>query len=152
MRIDHARSEPSRLSMNRSRSLTMTDIAAHAGVAQSTVSYVLSGQRPIGEQTRQRVLEAIDSLGYHPDARARALASGATRALALLLPAPHHELSPVQHIFVSGAAVATSGADYSLVLSTAPARSAEMTKLLAARRADGFILMEVARNDPRIKR
>src|SRR3954468_4855538 len=140
MRIDHARSEPSRLSMNRSRSLTMTDIAAHAGVAQSTVSYVLSGQRPIGEATRQRVLQAIDSLGYRPDARARALASGATRALALLLPVHHDELSPVQHIFISGAAVAASKAEYSLVLSTAPARPAQLAKLLAAQRADGVVL------------
>lgn len=133
------------------RPLTMSDIAAHAGVSQSTVSYVLSGTRPIGEQTRQRVLRAIDALGYRPDARARALASGATRALALLLPVPHDELSPVQHTFIAGAAVATSEAEYSLVLSTAPARPAQLTKLLATQRPDGVILMEVAMHDPRMR-
>src|ERR1700754_4604415 len=54
---------------------TIGDVAKQAGVSPSTVSYVLSGKRTISEETRQRVLAAIEVLGYHPHAGARALAS-----------------------------------------------------------------------------
>ena len=54
--------------------VTITDVARHAGVAPSTVSYVLSGKRAISATTRQRVLSSIRVLGYHPHAGARALA------------------------------------------------------------------------------
>ena len=36
---------------------TIADVASHAGVSMSTVSYVLSGKRPISEETRRRVQE-----------------------------------------------------------------------------------------------
>ena len=67
------------------RSVTMTDVARHAGVSQTTVSFVLnSNDTPnIPDDTRQRVLDAIEELGYEPDARAQALRSGSTRTIAL---------------------------------------------------------------------
>src|SRR3954469_1594642 len=68
------------------RRVTITDVARHAGVALSTVSYVLSGKRAISATTRQRVLASIQALGYHPHAGARALASRRTSVLALVLP------------------------------------------------------------------
>ncbi len=43
----------------------------HAGVAASTVSCVLSGKRPVSEETRERVARSIRLLGYHPHAGAR---------------------------------------------------------------------------------
>ena len=56
---------------------TQVDVAKLAGVSRATVSYVLNGQTegrvPISEETRQRVLEAIEELGYEPDARAQSL-------------------------------------------------------------------------------
>jgi LacI family transcriptional regulator len=138
--------------MRQERLPTMADIAAHAGVALSTVSYVLSGKRAIGERTRERVLAAIDDLGYRPDTRARALASGQTRALALLLPSPHYSLHPEHHTFVAGAAQATSESEYALVLSTAPARASQISRLVDQGRADGIILMEVQMRDQRVER
>ena len=55
------------------RAVTIADVAKHAGVAVSTVSYVLSGKRAISAMTRQRVLSSVRTLGYHPNAGARAL-------------------------------------------------------------------------------
>jgi DNA-binding LacI/PurR family transcriptional regulator len=130
----------------------MADIAERAGVALSTVSYVLSGKRRISEDTRERVLRAIAELEYRPHTGAQALASGTTRAVALLLPAAHDELSIMQHAFVAGAAQATSERGYALTLSTAPARAAEVTRLVDANRADGVILMEVELRDRRVER
>jgi hypothetical protein len=45
----------------------MADVAKRAGVAISMVCYALNGTRPISEETRQRVFEAMAELGYHPN-------------------------------------------------------------------------------------
>ena len=69
---------------------TQFDVARKAGVSRSTVSFVLNdktgGNVPISDETRQRVLEAIDELGYVPDARARALRSGDTNTIGIIIP------------------------------------------------------------------
>src|ERR1051325_10432315 len=64
----------------------IADVAAHAGVAMSTVSYVLSGKRPISEETRRRVQASIRALAYPPHAGARALASNRSNVIALVIP------------------------------------------------------------------
>jgi DNA-binding LacI/PurR family transcriptional regulator len=64
----------------------ITDVARHARVSPSTVSYALSGKRPISEETRQRVEASIRELGYRPHAGARALASSRSNVLALVIP------------------------------------------------------------------
>src|SRR5690606_37452459 len=66
--------------------VTIADVARHAGVAVSTVSYVLSGKRSISASTRNRVMESIRALGYEPHASARALASKRANVIALVLP------------------------------------------------------------------
>lgn len=53
----------------------ITDVAREAGVSPSTVSHVLSGNRPISQETRARVLAAIEKLKYVPNSNARALKS-----------------------------------------------------------------------------
>src|SRR6478735_8941173 len=68
---------------------TSKDVARLAGVSQSTVSYVMSGNRPISEGTRRRVLEAIEALTYQPNAGARALASQRTRVIGLMVVPVH---------------------------------------------------------------
>jgi len=134
------------------RPATMAQIAQQAGVALSTVSYVLSGKRSVSEQIRERVLAAIDELDYRPHRSARALASGASHTIALFLPSPHWQLLPVQQTFVAGATEATSASDYALLLSTAATDPGTIAQLVASGRADGVILMETLRDDPRVER
>ena len=67
------------------RGPTIVDVARSAGVSVSTVSRVVRDHPDVGQQTRARVHEAIDSLGYRPSPIARALVSGQTRLLALLV-------------------------------------------------------------------
>src|SRR5579875_636417 len=55
----------------RRRAPTIFDVAAEAGVSKSTVSNVLQGKVPVLAVTRQRVLDAMDQLGYEPNAGAR---------------------------------------------------------------------------------
>ena len=44
------------------------------------------GRVPISQDTRERVLEAIEDLGYEPDAGAQALRSGSTKTIGLIIP------------------------------------------------------------------
>ena len=136
--------------MDRKKPATMAEIATRAGVALSTVSYVLSGKRPVSPEMRERVMAAIEELDYRPHGPARALASGTSHTIALFLPSPQWELVPVQQMFVAGATQATSASDYALLLSTLPAGPDEIVGLLASGRADGAIVMETLADDPRI--
>lgn len=68
--------------------VTMRDVAKLANVSQSTVSRVLSPTPqpiPIGEETRQRVLEAVETLGYYPNLHAGSLRGQKTRMIAMLI-------------------------------------------------------------------
>ena len=70
------------------RRVTTSDIARSLGVSRATVGYVLN-QTPgqtISEDTRQRVLAEAARLGYRPHVAARALASGRSRIVLLVLP------------------------------------------------------------------
>ncbi len=72
---------------------TQTDVARLAGVSRATVSYVLNdlnGKAPVSTETRLRVLDIIEKLGYQPDARAQSLRSGNSKAIGLLIPDIHN--------------------------------------------------------------
>ncbi|ABC62730.1 LacI family DNA-binding transcriptional regulator [Erythrobacter litoralis] len=67
------------------RRLTSFDVAAKAGVSQSTVSRALSGSPTITEATRTRVIEAARELGYVVDERAARLRSGKSKTIAVVV-------------------------------------------------------------------
>src|SRR5688572_28153306 len=78
----------SKKSRNTSSLPTMHDVARLAGVSQSTVSRVLNGTAshlPISEQTRQRILDAVDQLGYQPNMTARSLRTQRTQMIAVMI-------------------------------------------------------------------
>ncbi|MDA6162141.1 LacI family DNA-binding transcriptional regulator, partial [Escherichia coli] len=62
------------------------DVAKMAKVAPSTVSRVIANNPRISEKTKQKVREAMEQLGYHPNFIARSLASQSTRAIGLIMP------------------------------------------------------------------
>ena len=130
----------------------MVDIARRAGVAVSTVSYVLSGKRSVSPTTRERVQRAIDELGFQPHEPARALKSRSSRAISLFFPTARETLEVESHIFLSGVLEATSRSGYGLLLSTVTHKLSEIVAPLATGRADGVILMEVGLEDGRVAR
>ncbi|MEO7666665.1 MAG: LacI family DNA-binding transcriptional regulator, partial [Dehalococcoidia bacterium] len=65
--------------------VTIDDVARAAQVSVSTVSRVIRDHPDVQSETRAAVLATIDSLGYRPSSIARALVSGETRLLALLV-------------------------------------------------------------------
>ena len=75
------------------RAATLHDVAREAGVAVSTVSRALNQPERIGAATRAHVQEVARRLGYRPNRIARAVVSGRTQMLGLLVPDvtnPHH--------------------------------------------------------------
>jgi LacI family transcriptional regulator len=57
--------------------ITQNDVARHAGVTRSMVSYVINGNsRTVAPETRQKILDAISDLGYRPNKFAQALSMG----------------------------------------------------------------------------
>jgi DNA-binding LacI/PurR family transcriptional regulator len=64
---------------------TLSQVAARAGVTAATVSNVLRARGRVGADTRERVLAAVDELGYRPHLTARALAEGRAPTLALMV-------------------------------------------------------------------
>lgn len=56
----------------RSKKVDISDVARHCGVAVSTVSYVINGNRPISKETCARVIEVAQKLGYVPKNRSAA--------------------------------------------------------------------------------
>jgi len=60
---------------------TIKDIAKRAGVSTATVSRALSGNIPVNEDTRQKVLQAVKELNYKPNVLAKGLKEGKTNTI-----------------------------------------------------------------------
>jgi LacI family transcriptional regulator len=65
--------------------ITIADVAELAQVSKMSVSRVLNGQIGVSQRTRQRILEAVDQLGYVPNLSSRTRA-GSTKMIGLLIP------------------------------------------------------------------
>ncbi len=66
--------------------ITIYDVAREANVSMATVSRVVNGNPNVKPATRQKVLEAIERLGYRPNAVARGLASKKTTTVGVIIP------------------------------------------------------------------
>ena len=130
---------------------TIKDVAKKAGVSVSTVSYALSGVRPVSKKTRQRILETIAELNYHPNLLARGLINKRTRIVALLYPTiAKNSLDDLPLEFIISITNVTFRNDYGLLLFTHPLGEQEIIRFIHQGLVDGVILMEVMRHDPRV--
>ncbi len=128
----------------------ISDVARHADVSPSTVSYVLSGKRAISEQTRRRVLDSIAALGYHPHAGPRALASSRSDVIALVIPLRSGSYVPVL-MQIAGAIVTTArGYGHDVLLLTREEGVTGLRRVAAASLVDAIIVMDVETRDVRL--
>ncbi|GAA3422735.1 LacI family DNA-binding transcriptional regulator [Streptosporangium vulgare] len=132
------------------RAVTISEVARHAGVAVSTVSYVLSGKRAISADTRRRVLDSVRVLGYHPNAGARALASKRANVIALVLPLRAGVHVPVLMQFATSVVTAARRYDHDVLLLTADEGSDGLRRAAASALVDGLVLMDVELHDSRV--
>jgi DNA-binding LacI/PurR family transcriptional regulator len=128
----------------------ITDVARHAGVSPSTVSYALSGKRPISEETRQRVEESIRQLGYRPHAGARALASSRSNVLALVVPLRAGIHVPVVMQFAVSVVTTARRYDHDVLLLTQEEGEEGLRRVADTALVDALIVMDVQLHDPRL--
>ena len=129
----------------------IAEIARRAGVSGSTVSYALSGKRPISPEKRDQILRLVEELGYRPNVSARALAEGRSRMVGLVIPPPSHRLLDSQLAFIAVLSELASSEDLDLVLSPSFGdHDRSFRRMLSGSRVDGVLVMEVRMQDERI--
>lgn len=99
------------------RGVVMVDVARRAGVSQKTVSRVVNDAPHVRTDVRERVMAAIEELGYRPNVAARALASQRTHTIGMLV-AGASLTGPARRLFSVEQAARRHG--YTLALATLP--------------------------------
>jgi DNA-binding LacI/PurR family transcriptional regulator len=126
---------------------TIYDVAKLAGVSISTISRVLNAPDKVNPDTRKRIMDAIDGLGFVPKAEARARALQGTGRIGVLTPfftAP----SFVQRL--RGTAAALSKANYELVIypvDTMDHLQGYISSIPLMKNIDGLIIMSLSLSD-----
>jgi LacI family transcriptional regulator len=119
---------------------TIRDVARAAKLSVASVSRALNGRGAVHPDTRSRVFEAAQRLGYTPNAAARSLSTARSQAVGVVLPDLHGEFFGE---LVRGLDRAASERGYFLLLSTMHADPILAGKAMAAMRGrvDGLIVM-----------
>lgn len=120
--------------------VTIAEVGERAGVSPTTVSHVLSGNRPVSDATRERVQQAIAELGFRPNGVARSLRMQRTLLVALVIP---DITNPFYPVMARGVQDALAPSDYHVVVCNTDGRlDLEQAFLddVAERRLSGVIL------------
>lgn len=126
----------------RQKRVTRDDVARLAGVSTAVVSYTLNaGPKNVSPATRAKVQEAVQILGYRPNALARALKRGSTEMLGLIVP---DSTNPFLAEFAIAMETSARARGHALMVVNAPYEpSGEVTASilrLAARQVDGVLV------------
>lgn len=118
---------------------TIYDVARAAGVATSTVSRAFNNPGRLREATRQRVLAVADDLGYRPNPHAKALLSGRTKTIAMVV---SDITNPHYFELIRGAEMRARAAELTLILINAEESPrneyTQVQRLIGS--VDGFLL------------
>ncbi|HCX96129.1 MAG TPA: LacI family transcriptional regulator [Spirochaetaceae bacterium] len=123
---------------------SIRDVAKLAGVSVSTVSRVLAGSQSVEKETRRRVEQAIETIGYQPNLLAQGLRSKRGSLIGLVVPEINHETFS-RFIEYIGDEVRTRG--YSLITGNThgqPDIEDEFIESLLRRHVDGIIFSRVS--------
>ena len=131
--------------------VTMSDVAKRAHVSIATVSFVLSGAKPISAATRERVETAMRELGYRRNPVGAALARGRTNIIALLYPALQRPATGSVMGFFTSAAARAQERGLNLVMWPISNDANEAAALANTGLVDGVLLMEVQMEDARVQ-
>ncbi len=133
---------------------SIAEVAKRAGVARSTVSKALNGTRPVHPATRERILAAVEELGYRPNATAQNLRARRTRTVALSIPLdiPGRSLGQGPFApFLECIADCLNERDYKLLCLVSRSPEAdELVRLAREGHADGLLLLQIRLHDARL--
>lgn len=136
--------------------VTISDIAAAAGVSKGAVSYALNGRPGVSAATRERVLEVARQLNWTPSASARAVSGKPAGAMGLALARPAQLLGsePFFMELIAGLEDVLAAHSTALLLQVVTSREREVEILRSwwsARQVDGVILVDLIEDDPRVR-
>ncbi len=117
--------------------VTSHDVARLAGVSQPTVSRALRNSPKVSEETKQRVRQAARTLGYVISETGRALASGRSRRVGLLVTDLENQFYPY---VIAPMHAELEELGYQLILHTESSDSDRVTERLFANGLDGVLL------------
>lgn len=129
---------------------TSKDVAALAGVSQSTVSFVINGKSVVAEATRRRVEDAMRKLNYQPNAVARTLKTSKTNIIALFVEMNETSDANETTPYIDTIVKLARKHDYDVIINTTREGSAALKRLAGKSICDAFILMDVRCDDERI--
>jgi len=134
---------------------TIKDVAKDAGVSIATVSYVLNDSGTVGDDTRQRVLQTVQKLGYRPSVIAKGLQARKSRMIGYSWrPVPPDQFNPILEKFIHSMAEAAARHDYHVLTFPCPDPHDEVDvyrEMVGSGRVDGFVLPNTNLNDRRIR-
>ena len=126
---------------------TSRDVAKLARVSQSTVSRVLSGTGKVSEATRQRVVEAAESLGYYANEAARRMRTKRSDSIGVVLPSLNNPFyAETAHTLYDRAKQVGRIPLIALTLNN-PAANQTIMKDLIGRRVEGLLLASISAHD-----
>ena len=131
--------------------VSVRDVAHRAGVSTGTVSNVLNRPDQVAPATRQRVLDAIDELGFVRNEAARQLRAGHSRMIGLVV---LDVGNPFFTDIATGVEQAAAGAGLSVILcnsAESPQRESHYLSLLQEHRAYGVLITPVGEKNSRIE-
>ena len=131
-----------------SSSVTLQDIAAHAGVSRSTVSLVLRESPLVAERTRRKVQKSIKTLGYVYNRGAAAMRGGRTQTLGVVV---YDIANPFFGAMVAGINAELSQQDYVSFLANSEdsvSRQQRFLERMREHRVDGLLLCPAAGSSP----
>jgi LacI family transcriptional regulator len=126
---------------------TIWDVARMAGVSKSTVSRVLTNAASVAPATRERVNRAVSNLGYTRDYRGRALRTGRTATMGVIVPDLRN---PVYSAIAAETQEQLFHAGYSLMLGaygTDPSRQSNMIDNFISRGIDAIAITPIREDD-----
>ena len=100
---------------------SIKDVSRYADVSMSTVSRVVNGNAPVAEETRRRVLRAIEKLSYQPNTFARGLVTNRTSGIGVVI---NDLASPYFGPLLRGVEEIVEGAGMHLLVSSGHAQAA----------------------------
>jgi LacI family transcriptional regulator len=119
---------------------TIKDVASAAGVSYTTVSHVVNGTRPVSDEAKRKVEDAVRQLGYVPSAVARSLKQSETFTVGVLIPS---SINPFFAELTRGIEDYCHGAGYCVFLCNSdddPRRQRNYLRVLLEKRVDGLIV------------
>lgn len=126
------------------------DVARAAGVSAQTVSNVMNGRGRFSEETRQRVREAADSLGYIPNRSARSLRLQRSRQLGIHMTSNDLDVrNPFNIALLRAMIEAGEEVDHQIVVFTHQRDTVPVARDFAGRGMDGYVLFNSGPSDPR---